>query len=117
MQTFNGIRYYRDGKTGYFRTGNGPGPRDHMHVDIWRFHHGNIPHGWNVHHHDEDRSNNDYANLQALAPRDHKRIHNMSGFWAVCEECGAIHQTSGNRFCNRKCAGKHLSRQRRLKGR
>src|SRR3954464_10422704 len=74
IQEHNGVRYYRR-KTGYFRSGGiGVKPEVLSRV-VWRERHGNIPHGWEMHHKDEDLSRNSYDNLECLAPLDHLRAH------------------------------------------
>ena len=39
-----------------------------------------LPAGWEVHHRDEDCTNNDFSNLIAVHPIDHAKLH------ALCEE-------------------------------
>lgn len=46
-----------------------------LHRDVWEFHNGPIPAGWQVHHRDEDTSNNDISNLECLSFRKHREKH------------------------------------------
>lgn len=70
IQEFNGIRYYRK-PPGYYRADKG----DYMHRDVWRFHNGPIPAGYDVHHKDEDRGHNWIENLEALPGPEHASLH------------------------------------------
>lgn len=130
---FNGRRYFFQRVHGYYKTSRQHGGRL-LHRDVWEAAHGPIPAGWHVHHIDEDRGNNDLSNLQAVSPRDHKRIHGPTGTvlddgatrslrrraeWAqrqprdvVCVECGATYQSTGQRakFCGRRCCRRHYAR-------
>ena len=73
-QEFNG-RSYSLKPTGYYAQTSGE--RRHMHRDVWEYHHGPIPPGWDVHHIDEDKSNNDIDNLECLPKADHTRLHHL----------------------------------------
>lgn len=58
---------------GYY--GRTTGKRDMMHRAVWEHHNGPIPEGWDVHHKDRDRTNNDIANLMCLPKDEHTRLH------------------------------------------
>lgn len=58
---------------GYY--GRTTGERDMMHRAVWEYHNGPIPDGWDVHHKDRDRTNNDVANLECLPKDAHTRLH------------------------------------------
>ena len=47
----------------------------YAHRVIYERHYGPIPAGWVVHHRDEDKSNNDPANLEAMPRGAHIRLH------------------------------------------
>lgn len=48
-----------------------------LHQFVWMFHtRYPIPDGFEVHHVDEDNTNNDFSNLVLLHPVDHTKIHN-----------------------------------------
>lgn len=52
------------------------GDRALLHRVVWEAHHGRrLPDGWDVHHVDHDKTNNDPANLQAMSKADHTRLH------------------------------------------
>lgn len=68
IQTFNGESFYLCGS--YFQH---RGKR--LHREVWRYHHGEIPKGYHVHHIDEDRSHNDIENLCLMTEHDHEVLH------------------------------------------
>lgn len=68
--TFNGIRYTR-ANTGYYRRTDGD--RNLMHREVWEFYNGPIPKGWDIHHIDNDRTNNVIGNLECLPKAEHTR--------------------------------------------
>jgi len=45
------------------------------HRAVYEFHHGPLPKGWDVHHVDEDKANNDISNLIALPHEMHMTVH------------------------------------------
>lgn len=52
---------------------NGKTVSTHRHV--WEEANGPIPEGWEVHHVDGDRFNNELSNLVAMSPEDHRAHH------------------------------------------
>lgn len=69
---FNGNKYtIRD--TGYYGRTNKD--RTLLHRDMWEFHNGPIPDGWDVHHKDENKLNNVPTNFECLLKADHTRLH------------------------------------------
>ena len=68
--SFNGFKYTLR-NTGYY--GRTEGKRTLLHRDVWRFYHGVIPKGFDVHHIDRDRSNNDITNLELMDHAEHAR--------------------------------------------
>ena len=74
--TFNGFRYRR------YPTAKRPVHRRYfsraghlLHRDVWEFHNGPIPKGYQVHHIDEDTGNNDITNLECLTFAEHRAKH------------------------------------------
>ena len=63
---FNGKRYVKDLKTGYYLCHDESGSGTRLHRDVWEFYNCKIPNGYEVHHKDHDKSNNDIENLQLL---------------------------------------------------
>ena len=68
IQVFNGERFYLCGK--YFQH---KGKR--LHVTVWRYHNGEIPKGYHVHHIDENRANNQIDNLKLVESFMHLSMH------------------------------------------
>lgn len=68
IQKFDGVSYYRCGP--YFRRKG-----KLLHRAVWEYHNGPIPEGYEVHHKDKDRSDNDIENLQMLPESEHRRLH------------------------------------------
>lgn len=56
----------------YFSRSGGHGA---LHRDIWEHYNGPIPAGYDVHHKNEDWSNNDISNLELLPKREHCKKH------------------------------------------
>lgn len=84
---FNGVIYRRypnakgSADRNYFRCGMADKLRGFglLHRDIWIYHHGAIPAGWEVHHVDGVTTNNAIENLEALAPTRHREHHAPEG--------------------------------------
>jgi hypothetical protein len=81
-------------RKGYLR-GNRGGRLMLAHVWVWEQAYGPIPDGYQIHHRDGDKRNNDLANLQLVTPTEHKRIHSPhyrrtdAGEWERrCGICG-----------------------------
>jgi hypothetical protein len=81
------------GSTGYWFIKQDDASIVSEHRVIYEQHHGPIPDGWHVHHIDEDKTNNDPANLEALPWPEHKRRHeghwqdNDGDWWKRCRIC------------------------------
>jgi hypothetical protein len=57
------------------RTKNEPLRHFWLHKEVWKATHGNIPEGHDIHHIDEDTTNNNIENLQAITRSDHSKLH------------------------------------------
>lgn len=75
---FNGYTYRRYPESTnaahrrYFsRTGH------RLHRDVWEHFKGPIPKGWEIHHKDDNYSNNDIANLECLPRKKHRAKHHV----------------------------------------
>ena len=68
IQKFDGVSYYRCGP--YFQR---KGKR--LHRMVWEFHNGPIPTGYDIHHINGDRADNDIENLQMLKEQEHGSLH------------------------------------------
>lgn len=62
---------------GYY--GRTTGNRRYLHQDVWEFYSGPIPEGFEVHHLDEDKSNNDISNFELMASAEHAARHGFGG--------------------------------------
>lgn len=72
----NDLRFRKDTKTGYYLCGklvNGKRPR--LHRYIWELFNGTIPKGYDVHHKDHNKDNNEIDNLELLTKREHIEKH------------------------------------------
>lgn len=69
---FNGLKFTRDNKTGYYLNTT---IRKRIHRYVWEFYNGEIPKGYEIHHIDYDKSNNDISNLQMLTKKAHMELH------------------------------------------
>lgn len=59
----------------YYATRQGVRYTKYQHILVWESHNGKLPYGYEIHHIDLNRSNNDITNLQAMTASDHRRIH------------------------------------------
>jgi hypothetical protein len=69
---FNGFKYTLRNNGYYGRTN---GDRTLLHRDIWEFYNGSIPPGYDVHHKDEERNNNQLKNFELLPKSEHTRLY------------------------------------------
>ncbi|HHV32242.1 MAG TPA: HNH endonuclease [Clostridiales bacterium] len=72
LAIFNGRKYRRDKKTGYYLNS---ATHERLHRAVWECHKGEIPDGFHIHHIDEDKSNNEIVNLALLPGRVHVYLH------------------------------------------
>ena len=71
-------KYYRGFKDGKIRI---------LNRDVWIAHYGAIPKGYDIHHKDENKYNNDISNLQCITRSEHTKLHH---------KLGSISHTSSN---------------------
>lgn len=71
-QYYNGVKFTKDEKTGYYLNST---LRIRMHRFVWVCEKGEIPKGYDVHHIDHDKSNNDISNLELLSKKQHSKVH------------------------------------------
>ena len=71
-QWFNGIRFTIGPGRKYFSNSNVT-PRS-MHQYVWSYYNGSIPKGYDIHHKDHNRYNNDISNLECIESTEHKRL-------------------------------------------
>ena len=72
----DGFSFRRDKKSGYFLSSRKiNGKRCRLHVYIWEKENGPVPDGYEVHHVDKNKNNNELDNLQLLTTEEHRKIH------------------------------------------
>lgn len=72
----NGYKFRRDKKTGYYLSTKPIGERrKRLHIYVWESINGDIPQGYDVHHIDHDKSNNEINNLMLVTRSQHRKIH------------------------------------------
>jgi hypothetical protein len=77
-----------------YRRARWDGRHQFVHVWVWEQANGPIPDGYQIHHIDGDKQNNDLANLTIVTPTEHKRIHSPhyrragDGWERRCNVCG-----------------------------
>lgn len=74
IQEFMGLRYYRSGK--YFANSAKKESR-RIHTAVWIEYHGEIGLGFEVHHKDKNRANNQIENLELLDKFSHRSGHGI----------------------------------------
>ena len=118
-QYFNGLKFTRDDKTGYYLNST---IEKRMHRYVWEFYNGPIPKGYDIHHDEhpgEGRKN--FAKAVEAAKDWHKSKegkewhskHAMETFSGkrtlICEMCGKEYETQyhgNNKFCSNACRSK-----------
>jgi len=75
LAVFNGLKFRKDKHSGYYLNAK---THKRLHVYIWEFFNGEIPNGYQVHHKDFDKSNNELENLILLSASDHMKLHGTS---------------------------------------
>ena len=77
----DGIKFYKESRKYGYYLGNVPieGRKRkyplRAHIYVWNKYNGDIPDGFDVHHKDEDTSNNDISNLELIPHSEHMRLH------------------------------------------
>lgn len=113
---FNGKLYTRFGKSKYYERVE-KDKKYYLHREIWKFHNGDVPPKYHIHHVDENTENNDITNLECLSPAMHGKItrYEQPKSSIKCIECGdtfkVINKTLAE-YCSGKC---FQARRRRFK--
>lgn len=80
--TFNGKIYEKCGKNGYYflHTTRNCERRNakQLHRAVWEYYNGKIPYGFQIHHIDGNKDNNDISNLECLSIHDHLSMHSKA---------------------------------------
>ncbi len=72
LAIFDGLSFRRDKKTGYYLNAR---THKRLHVYVWEYFNGTIPKGYEIHHVDFDKKNNEIENLKMLTSKEHHEIH------------------------------------------
>ena len=104
---------------GYYRRTAGGNNRRALHQDVWENTHGPIPDGMEIHHKDNDKTNNEISNLECLTSTTHAYRHRKPKPAQAndCRHCGtalrrkrrpggdleSLYKFSGRKFCNQRC--------------
>ena len=84
---FNGKKYSEKPSGYWIRTDRSRGA---MHRDIWEYYNGPIPEGFQIHHINGIRGDNDINNLEMVEAAEHSRRHMKTRMYThVCPNCGA----------------------------
>lgn len=95
-------------KKGYLRTHpTNKGKQFMVHRLVWEKHYGKIPEGFQIHHIDEDKTNNEITNLRLVTPLEHKRIHSKceirkGEWWKPCNQCKIIKSVKEDYYKSRE---------------
>ncbi len=72
----DGYKFRKDSKTNYFLSSRKiDGRRKRLHVYVWEKENGNVPKGFQVHHINENKFDNEITNLQLLTISEHLSLH------------------------------------------
>lgn len=71
----DGLKFTRDDKTGYYLNAR---THKRLHRYVWEKFNGEIPEGFEIHHIDGDKDNNDISNLIIMEKRWHARLHSLN---------------------------------------
>ena len=68
---YGGLKFTVSNTTGYYRCTKNRKKHLSLHRYKWEKERGPIPQGWDIHHKDEDKTNNDIENLECLPKAEH----------------------------------------------
>lgn len=102
------------------RIGGRKGKMRLLHHVVWEAAHGNIPEGYEIHHIDCNKKNNDLENLELLTVSDHQKTHSpyfgkLNGEWVrICKYCKTIAKPKLRPTCD-DCRARMARIERRTK--
>lgn len=68
----DGLRFRKDKKTGYWLCST---IHKRLHIYIYEKYNGEIPKGYQIHHIDHNKDNNEISNLKLVSREEHNKIH------------------------------------------
>lgn len=101
------------------RIGGRKGKMRLAHHIVWEDKNGPIPDGYEIHHIDRDKKNNDLENLRMLTISEHQKIHSnnyglLDGVWVrICPDCKRINISFKRPLCD-ACRSRRARIARRL---
>lgn len=104
----------------HHRIGGRAGKMRLEHHLVWEKANGLIPEGYEIHHIDQNKKNNDLENLTCVTVSDHQRIHSpyfakYDGVWMrVCKDCKTLSEPTRYTICN-CCRARRARIERRIK--
>lgn len=119
---YDGKRFYEDGK-GYWlgqqKGDDGTYHRIRLHIYVWEKFNGPVPDGYDVHHVDEDTSNNELSNLILMERGEHHRLHSAEHVEEAAKRMEiyarpaavAWHKSDAGREWHRKMAKELMQKQ------
>lgn len=73
---YDGHKFRKDIKSGYYlSTAKIDGNRKRLHVYVWEKFNGPVPQGYNIHHFDENKNDNQIDNLMCMTKSEHHTWH------------------------------------------
>ena len=71
---FDGHKFTKDEKTGYYLKTTLP--RTRLHIYVWEYYNNcKVPKGFDIHHKDMNKDNNDISNLECISRSRHNKLH------------------------------------------
>lgn len=78
---YDGHKFRKDTKSGYYlSTAKIDGNRKRLHVYVWEKFNGAVPNGYNIHHFDENKDDNQIENLMCMTKHEHHMWHAQHDF-------------------------------------
>ncbi len=111
-QRFNGVNYRLHATGNYVRGGADP-----LHIEVWKYHNGERPKGYVVHHDHRnpdgsfDKNENNIEWLRLMSKVDHSMYHlqRRQPVKRICPQCGKEFETANTlqKYCTKSCARRH----------
>lgn len=77
---FNNRKFYLSPENGYYEAKIKKDNKRHtlrLQRAVWEFYNGSIPEGYQIHHIDGNKQNNNISNLQLLSHQEHAKLHSQ----------------------------------------